>query len=116
MNRFKRHRDSLLILSKARPSVVKSIITPGSRDLIDTLSEGSLNILRGNLALSSSSRKKLKAYKTQLRQLAKKRASIKKRKSILQKGGFVKTLASILLPLAIKGIAQAIKQKRRRKR
>jgi hypothetical protein len=55
------------------------------------------NILRGNVQLTKQQKEKLKGNKAELRVLTKKSVSLKKKKAILQKGGF---LQSLLAPIA----------------
>ena len=110
--------DTLRVLAKAKPAVVKKIIKPAKRDLVDALSELSLNLLRGVIPVSRQKKARLTRHKHGLRALAQKGSSIKKRKEILQKGGLVGSLLAATLPLAIQGIASAVKsaKSKRRKR
>lgn len=63
------------------------------------LSECAHNILKGTVNLTPAQYKKLKKYKLQLRVLANKKASAKKKKSTIQKGGFIGALLGALLPV-----------------
>lgn len=65
-----------------------------------------MNVLRGNVQLSSSERQKLKRYKRVLRKLADKHVSLKHKIHILQTGGF---LASLLGPLALSVLGPVVK-------
>ena len=109
-----RHKDTLMVLAKAKPALVKKIIKPAKRDLVDALSELSLNLLHGVIPISSQRKAQLSRHKNNLRVLAQKKSSIKKRKEILQKGGLVGTLLAATLPLAIQGIASAVKARKRK--
>lgn len=113
---LKKHQNVLLALAKAKPKLVRKIIRPAKRDLIDALSECSLNIVRGAVPLTAARKNKLRRYKTGLRNLAKKGVSVKKKKAILQKGGFIGALLSAVLPLAFQGIAGAITRKNKKKK
>ena len=68
-----------------------------SADLIKALCECTLNILKGNIKLTTAQKKKLARYKNILRSLAVKRTSMKKRKTILQSGGLIGALLSPVL-------------------
>ena len=92
--RLQRNKHLLQVLAKSKPNVVKSVIKSADRDLIDTLCECCLNVLNGNVPLAPPQKRKLCKYKTVLRTLAyKKQASQqKKKRSLLQKGGFLPAL------------------------
>ena len=95
--RLKKHANDLLYLQKARPCISKQIIAKADRSLIECLCECADNILKGNVPLTTPQKEKLRKNKTGLRELAKKSVSLKKKKDILQKGGF---LGSLLAPIA----------------
>ena len=59
------------------------------RNLIDCLCECSKNILKGNVPLKRAQLEKLRREKHNLRLLALKRTPLRKKKKILQKGGFI---------------------------
>lgn len=90
--RIKRNAPILRVLSEGRPSVVKALVKGASPDLINTLCECSLNVLKGRVPLNHSQKKRLTAFKKELRVLAKKGTSLKQRKQLLQKGGFLGAL------------------------
>ena len=62
-----------------------------------TVCECADTILRGNVPLTKLQKEKLKRNKAELRALTKKSVSLKQKKAILQKGGF---LGSLLAPIA----------------
>ena len=84
-------------LCHTKPSVTKLVLKNASPDLIKSLSEICLNVLKGNVPLTAAQKSKLSRFKHDLRKLAQKNISLKKKKTILQKGG--------LFPLLIKAIA-----------
>jgi len=88
---------------KTKPCIRKHLITKADRSLVDCLCECVDNILRGNVPLTKLQKEKLKRNKAGLRALTKKSVSLKKKKAILQKGGFVGSLlapiASVVAPL-----------------
>ena len=114
--RLKKHRETLLVLTKASPQLIKTIIKTASPSLIQALSECALNILEGNITLSPTQKRKLVRFKDNLRFLAKKRASIKKKKEILQTGRFVGILASLVAPLIFEGIGSLVKHIQNKKK
>ena len=95
--RLKKHANDLVSLQKARPCIRNHLITKADRSLVDCLCECADNILRGNVPLTKLQTEKLKRNKAGLRALRKKSVSLKKKKAILQKGGF---LGSLLAPIA----------------
>ena len=94
--RIERNLPLLKVLCGAKPALIKAVLKGASPDLINTLSECSLNILKGNVRLTSAQKKQLCRYKQSLRALSKKGTLLKRRKQILQKGGF---LGALLKPV-----------------
>ena len=86
----------LKLLYGAKPSIVKAVLKGAPPDLIRALCECSLNILKGHVQLTPAQKKQLSRYKQSLRLLATKSTSAKRRKQILQKGGF---LGALLKPV-----------------
>jgi hypothetical protein len=106
-SRVQRHADVLKVLAKAKPNVCKAIIKGGDKDLVHCLCECAHNVLKGNVHLTKAQKAKLTRHKQDLRTVAKKQTSQKKKKQILQKGGFLPALLAPLLapmiaPLATK--------------
>ena len=101
--RLKMHGSDILYLQKTKPCIRKHIITKADGSLVDCLCECADNILRGNVPLTKLQKEKLKRNKAGLRALTKKSVSLKQKKAILQKGGFVGSLlapiASVVAPL-----------------
>ncbi len=89
--------EKVRLLSLATPHVRKQLVHEGGKDLINCVSECCVNILKGNVPLTSKQKKILCNHKTKLRTLAQKKVSLKKKKEIIQKGGF---LGAILAPVA----------------
>lgn len=81
----------------------RRIIELCDKNLIDCFCECSKNILKGNVPLTTAQLRKLRREKHNLRQLAVKKTSLKKKRKILQKGGF---LGALLIPAlsAISGL------------
>lgn len=91
--KLKKHAHTLHVLCKAKPSVVRVIVKEGNKDLVEALCECCLNVLYGNVPLSSSQKKKLTRYKHLMRKLAVKSAtSVDQKKKLLQTGGFLHSL------------------------
>jgi len=73
---------------KARRRYVKNC----DRALMDCFSECAKNILKGNVPMSDRQFSRLKRQKTNVRDLASKRTSLRKKRLIVQKGGFIQAL------------------------
>ena len=99
---LRKHADVLCILAKAKPKLVKQLIIGAEPSLVRTLSECADNVLRGNLQLTPTQKRKLARYAPSLRTVRKKSAPVKSKKVLLMKGGFVGALASVVAPLLLK--------------
>ena len=75
----------------------RDIIRKCDNDLIYSLSECYHNVLKGNVPLTSAHKVKLRRHKHNLRKLSTKKTSIKARKKILQRGGFLGALITPML-------------------
>lgn len=98
----KKHRETLLVLSKASPKLVRKIILSADISFIRALSECALNVLKGKVPMTSVRKRKMSKFAPDLRTLASKRGSVTKKKKVLQTGGFLPLLASIIAPLVLK--------------
>ena len=94
--RLKKHALLLKVLSKADPRLNAILLKGADKELISCLSDCALNVLNGNVRLTKTHKSKLSRYKKGLRHLAKRNTSGKKRKQILQTGGF---LGALLAPI-----------------
>ena len=94
---MKRNASLLRLLQKLKPNALKAVMKVAPPDLIKALSECGLNVLKGNVKLNPAQKKKLCRYKNKLRALAIKKTSMKKRKEILQSGGFIGALLTPVL-------------------
>src|ERR1700729_3228422 len=92
----KRQGEMLRFLCRAKPSAVKTVVKNASPQLVQTLCECCHNVLKGNVPLTAVQKRRLRRHKNTLRELTKKKLSVKRRKQILQQGGF---LAALLAPV-----------------
>ena len=110
-SRLRKHYPILKELARAKPKVRRKILRAASIDLVRCLCECSHNILRGNLKLSPKQKKKLKHHSKTLRSLAGKKVGLKrKKKLILQKGGFLPALLTPILGIASSLIGNLLNQ------
>ena len=70
-----------------------------NKEFLDCLSECAKNVLRGNVPLSARHSAKLRRNKNDLRQLSAKKTSLRKKRQIVQKGGFLSALLTPVLTL-----------------
>lgn len=89
---MKRHGEMIRLLARAKPPAVKTVIKAASPELVKFLCECSHNVLRGNVPLTTCQKRRLRCHKNKLRALTRKKLSFKKRKQILQTGGFIGAL------------------------
>jgi len=111
--RVRQHADMLAFLSKAKPSLCKTIIKGADKDLVHCLCECAHNILKGTVPLTKAQKTKLARHKKGLRDIAKKTTSQKRKQEILQTGGFLPALlgpllAPVIAPLAGKVIKKIL--------
>ena len=98
MKRIRSNYHALQVLKTADPELRKAILAKCKGELVKTLSECSLNLLRGNVKLTPCQKRKLRKYRAHLRKLADKRVSLTSKKAIVQRGGFFLPLLGAVLP------------------
>ena len=105
MKRLKKHSPLLKALASTTPSITKATIRAGDKDLINTLCECGYNVLKGNVSLTTSQKKRLNRHKHTLRTLTKSKGkSLKRKKALLQKGGFLGALLAPIIGTVLGGI------------
>ena len=92
------------LLSVTTPRARKKTHCKQRQELIDCVSECCAHILKGNVPLNDKKKAKLCKHKKNLRKLALKKVSLKKKKQIIRTGGFpigaiLALVASILASL-----------------
>lgn len=102
----KEHLSLLKLLSKTKQP--KYIVHELDTDILNCLSECCLNILHGNIPLSFQQKQKLKKHANKVRELTNKKISNKKRKAILQTGGFLPALLAPILGAVAKPLLQGL--------
>jgi hypothetical protein len=102
MKKIKSNFNTLQLLKDAKPKLRKAIIANCTPELLKCICECVVNVLKGNLTLSSCAKRKLQKHKGQRRKVADKSVSpAKKKRIIVQKGGFIgPLLAAVLQTLA----------------
>jgi hypothetical protein len=99
MKRVKSNYHHLQVLKPAKPQLRKAIINNCNNELVKSIYECVLNVLRNNLKLTACQKKKLQKFKVPLRAIADKRVSIAAKKELLnQRGGFIVPFLRAILP------------------
>lgn len=97
----------LRALQHLSPEQRRLVISKGDKSLIKCIAECALNVLKGNVSINKSHKKKLRNYAAHLRKLTSKKRTLQGRKKIIvQKGG---GLLTALLPVLATVLAQYIK-------
>ena len=99
MRRIRSNSHNLKTLAYAKTKLRKAILANGGRHLVNSISECALNVLKGNVKLSSCRKKKLAKFQRQLRSVVDKSLPLaRKKKLILQRGGFLVPLLAAVVP------------------
>jgi hypothetical protein len=93
---IKNYLSQLRTLKSAHARKRKNILHTADRGFYRAVGESAKNCLKGNVPLNRAQFRSLKKHRAALRKLANKKTSIKARKQILQRGGF---LGSFLGPV-----------------
>ena len=96
-------------MAKSKPAQARQILKNANSDLVESLRQCVLNVLRGVVSLTPKQHKQLARYKRRLRKLVDSKTKIKDRKVIIQKGAnFLLPLLGALIPQIVGGIASLI--------
>lgn len=102
LSRIQKSLPLLKLLYKASPKMRKVILLQSGPDLMLSLCEIALNVLNGNIPLTSRQYDQLKKKKKQIRLIADKKVKIaKKNKLVNQSGGFLLPLLGAALPFVV---------------
>ena len=106
--RLKKFASTLFYLSKCDNATCKAIIKSSKQQLINCISDICHNILSNKVNLSSNEKIKLKKYKKEIRKVSGKKASLKTKKILIQKGGFLGTILAPLIGSVILSLMRGI--------
>ena len=97
--RIKRNLPLLKALTSLKPAERRSFLCQGPDDLILTLCEIALNVLKGNIPLTSAQYSRLRKEKKIIKLFADPKGPMKrKRKVLTQSGGFLLPLLGAAIP------------------
>ena len=97
-----KYAATLRFLSRAKPKVKRMVIAKADKQFMNCLCECGKHVLKGNVPLTPRQLRALRPYKNHLRDLVRENVSLKKKKKIiLQKGGFIGALLRPLTKLLL---------------
>jgi hypothetical protein len=97
--RLKANYHALNVLRLATRKLRKAILWACNNDLLNSISECCLDVLKGNVTLTPCLKRKLKKHELALCQLTDKHVKqANKKRLIVQKGGFLLPLLTAVLP------------------
>ena len=83
----------------AKKSLQNAVLENAKNDLIECICDISLNFLKGTAPISKQYKKRLTQHKTSYCMLADRKLSLKKKRNIIQSGGFLPALLGAVIPI-----------------
>ena len=106
---IRKHLDRLCVLARARPGQARGIIDRAPASFLKALSLIAYNLTQETVKLRKSDKIQLSPYARHVIRLSKKSLSSKeRRKTLLQRGGFLGTLLGILGSTVLPAIISAV--------
>jgi len=90
--RVKKYLPVLKRIRRLGDKAKKAYVRKCNREFIDCVSECAKNVIKGNVPLTDRQMTNLRRKRYDLRTLSKKKTSVKTKRKILQKGGFLSAL------------------------
>lgn len=104
-----RNVEFLKKLSKCNKATRDKLIVAANKDQLHCLTEIAYNTIKGKLKHDHVSVKKLKKFRTEIRNLAKKSISLKKKREIIaQRGGFIPLLLSPIISAIVSSVLSKV--------
>ena len=97
-SRVRRNAPSILALEKASQAVKSAMLSRASKDFVLALVEIAHNVISGGVRITNPQLAALRRHKRNIRELLNKKTTLSRRKSLLQKGGFLGLLLSLTHP------------------
>jgi len=91
-DRTRKYLPILKQIQRLGEKAKKQFIKKCDREFIDCVSECAKNVIKGNVPLKPTQLRRLRRERSNVRVLASKKTSLKKKRRILQKGGFLGAL------------------------
>lgn len=100
VRRIIRNKKFLEYYLETDPKSRKSLIKGASQDQIKSLCEATLNVVKKNVSIPAHAKHALCKHKSIIKRIAFKKEPIaKKKKLLIQKGGFLPVILNTILPL-----------------
>jgi len=102
--RVKKYLPVLKRITKLGEKAKRDYVRKCDKEFLDCISECAKNVIKGNVPLSNRQKTKLRRNRNDLRALSVKKTSLRKKRRVLQKGGFL----SALLPPVLAVLADVL--------
>ena len=99
MDRLKRNASTLKLLRGAKKPFQKAVLKKSKDDLVKWICDISFNVLKGTAPISKQIKKRLSRHKSSLRKLIDQKLSLKKKRKVIQSGGFLSALMAAAIPI-----------------
>jgi len=109
--RVKKYAPTLELLAKCDKHTANSVVKSARPEFLNCIGDICYNILQGRVPLSPKDKTKLSKYKQQIRKIANKKTTLKSKRELIQKGGFIGAILAPLLGSLITPIVQSIIRK-----
>ena len=97
--RVRKNAPLISSLAKMTPRIRNAVLSTAKKELVLALVECAKNVILGTVPLTSTQLNQLRRYQKHITELVAPRTSLKRRKELLQTGGFVGLLVKPLLGL-----------------
>ena len=99
MNRLKRNASTFKLLCGAKKPFQKAVLEKSTDDLIKCICDISCNVLKGTAPISKLNKNRLSHHKSSLHKLIDRKLSLKKKRKVIQSGGFLSALLGAAIPI-----------------
>jgi len=90
--RVRKYLPVLKRINKLGDKAKRDYVRKCDKEFLDCISECAKNVIKGNVALTDRQKTRLRRSRNDLRALSVKKTSLRKKRHILQKGGFLGAL------------------------
>jgi len=95
--RVKKYLPVLKRIAKLGDKAKRDFVRKCDKELLDCVSECAKNVIKGNVPLTARQKEKLRRCREDLRELSVKKTALRRKRRILQKGGFLGALLPLVL-------------------
>jgi len=90
--RVKKYLPMLKRIAKLGDKAKRDFVRKCDKEILDCVSECAKNVIKGNVPLTARQKEKLRRSRKHLRELSVKKTTLRRKRRILQKGGFLGAL------------------------